>query len=32
MLGTLAVENTVFVVMKDTASAETFFHEIREML
>ena len=32
MLGTLAGENTVFVVMKDTASAETFCQEIREML
>ena len=32
MLGTLAGENTVLVVMKDTASAETFCQEIREML
>ena len=32
MLGTLAGENTVFVVMKDTASAETFCQEIQEML
>ena len=32
MLGTLAGENTVFVVMKDTASAETFCQEILEML
>ena len=32
MLGTLAGENTVFVVMKDTASAATFCQEIREML
>ena len=32
MRGTLAGENTVFVVMKDTASAETFCQEIREML
>ena len=32
LLGTLAGENTVFVVMKDTASAETFCQEIREML
>ena len=32
MLGTLAGEITVFVVMKDTASAETFCQEIREML
>ena len=32
MLGTLAGENTVFVVMKDIASAETFCQEIREML
>ena len=32
MLGTLAGENTVFVVMEDTASAETFCQEIREML
>ena len=31
-LATLAGENTVFVVMKDTASAETFCQEIREML
>ena len=32
MLGTLAGENTVLVVMKDTTSAETFCQEIREML
>ena len=32
MLGTLAGENTVLVVMKDTASAETFCQEIQEML
>ena len=32
MVGTLAGENTVFVVMKDNASAETFCQEIREML
>ena len=32
LLGTLAGENTVLVVMKDTASAETFCQEIREML
>lgn len=32
MVGTLAGENTVFVVMKDNASAETFCREIREML
>ena len=32
MVGTLAGENTVFVVMKDNACAETFCQEIREML
>ena len=32
VVGTLAGENTVFVVMKDNASAETFCQEIREML
>ena len=32
MLGTLAGENTVLVVMRDTACAETFCQEIREML
>ena len=32
MVGTLAGENTVFVVMKDNASAETFCQEIQEML
>ena len=32
MVGTLAGENTVFVVLKDNASAETFCQEIREML
>ena len=32
MVGTLAGENTVFVVMKDNACAETFCKEIREML
>lgn len=32
MVGTLAGENTVFVVMKDNASAEAFCREIREML
>ena len=32
MEGTLAGENTVFVVMKDNACAETFCQEIREML
>ena len=32
LLGTLAGENTVLVVMKDTASAEAFCQEIREML
>ena len=32
MVGTLAGENTVFVVMKDNACAETFCQEIQEML
>lgn len=32
MVGTLAGENTVFVVMKDSATAETFCQEIRDML
>ena len=32
LLGTLAGENTVLVVMKDTARAEAFCQEIREML
>ena len=32
MVGTLAGENTVFVVMKDNACAESFCQEIREML
>ena len=32
MVGTLAGENTVFVVMKGNACAETFCQEIREML
>jgi transcriptional regulator of arginine metabolism len=32
IVGTLAGENTVFVVMRDNASAETFCQEIQEML
>lgn len=32
IVGTLAGENTVFVVMKDNASAEAFCREIRDML
>ena len=32
LVGSLAGENTVFVVMKDNACAETFCQEIREML
>ena len=32
MVGTLAGENTIFVVLRDTASAEALCQEIREML
>lgn len=32
MIGSLAGDDTAFLVMKDTASAETFCKEIREML
>ena len=32
LVGSLAGENTVFLVMKDIAAAELFFLEIREML